>query len=319
MSYAKIADVLQADNNTPVVVRCMIAGKQRLPKKNSGEYLRLDLQDNTGKIIMPVWSDIRRIDNFHQVGDIILVHGKRTEFNDIPQITLDHIETVHEDLPMDMFIPTYYISEAIYDFFDSVVKKIKDTRYHQLLEQIIGLKTSPTERFTITDMSKWEAFTAAPAAVNHHGNKIGGLFLHTVGVLKALENIIDNYVENPFFLSASKEHLDTDMLRFLGILHDIDKTSEYKWDMEITRNEDLCVQHDVLFIRTLTEANLLCGKPFSLEEMSKMFAIILVHHGPYAKYQANEKDKTFLEATLLHCADMIDSQIIGVIESNPSS
>ena len=65
-------------------------------------------------------------------------------------------------------------------------------------------------------------FLSCVAAEKFHGNKRGGLFLHTVGVMKTIESILKDYVTNPFYMNADNV-IDKDRLMLKAIVHDIMK------------------------------------------------------------------------------------------------
>jgi len=307
----KIKDVILSPIGAVAQFNCVVSEKTRMSKKNNGgDFFVLELQDNTGKISMPVWN----IDGLEwiEVGTLLTVWGKRNEYNKVPRMDMTKIEKA-ASIPVNELTPAYDIPQKMFSYFDEVVLKIKDPRYLSMLEYILGLKIS--DRVEIESPARWEKYIAAPCAVKHHGNKVGGLFVHTVGVMKNIENIICNYVEEPFFMEATEKHINADRLRFLAIMHDYNKTNEYLWGLQISYNEEMKVGHDALLVGTLAEANGMLGGLFSTKEMSEMFAIVLMHHGQWGQFQPKQWEKPMVEAKLLHAADLIDSQIIGEIEA----
>ena len=309
----KIEEILDMQDNTKTEVMAMVIEIKKLPyKKAPGDFLLLQMQDNTGYIVMPIWNNIEKYDHI-EVGTKLLVKGEKRSYNNEPQLNMNTISVLEEaESALENFVPSYQIPQELFTYFNSFLLKIQDIRYHKFLEEIMGIMATEEGQLFVVNNLKWKRFTEAPAAAKHHGNRLGGLFLHTVGVMKAVDNIIKDYVENPFHTKA--KNLDTDMLRFLAIIHDFEKTNEYKWMVEIAYESKVCVGHEVLLLNTLGSANTKCGDMFTIYEMSKMNSIILTHHGQWSKYTPSHKDTVFLEGKLLHVCDMIDSQIIGEAE-----
>ncbi len=299
---------------TPLKLKCMMVGRERLPKKGDGEYIRLTLQDHTGKIICPIWDNLDACERVTEIGGIYIVIGKRAEFQG-PQISKE------EFLPCDKaesrynFIPRYEIPSKLFDYFRDYINRISDKRYVKLIQNILGIEVNKNS-IKVVNKHRWEEFIKAPSAKSHHGNKIGGLFLHTIGVMKAIESFIKNYVDNPFFLKAKDKVLNVDRLRFLGIMHDYNKVDEYLYDLEIKYNDECKVPHPILFISTLTTSNIECGSLFTKEELTDIYLPILRHHGQWSRYQLRPNENDSLESILLHLADMVDSKLVGAIESS---
>jgi hypothetical protein len=267
---------------------------------------------------MPVWDNLDTADARTKVGDRLLITGTRGEYDKTPQISDSTADICTEDLSDTEFIPSYDIpQEMIYDFFQ-LIGKISDERYLKFIEEMFGIcivrQDDDTCEYSIVDEDKWQRFIQAPSAVTHHGNKLGGDFIHTYGVMKSVDHMINDYVIYPFFTIATEQHINVDRLRFLALVHDYAKIYEYTWDLEIKYNTDIAVGHEVMIIDILAKVNAKLGEIFSMQEMSEMYSILLTHHGQYGKYQPGPKDKKFLEAVLLHQADMIDAKITTKVE-----
>lgn len=315
----KIKDIGAIENGRNISFHGLVVSSQRLPKKNGGEYLAVKLQDNTGAIESPIWEDLPFWEQRTPPGAKLLVTGIKSDFAGTPQIKFVLVTELPADqAPTSDFIPSYDIPDAALTYFAEFIAKIQDQRYHLILNNLLGITVkkdrSGTPELAVFKHKKWVKFISAPSASTHHGNKVGGLFMHVIGVAKAIDNMLLNYAEQPFFLKAEQSKLDADVLRFLAIVHDYDKTKEYLWEEGVKYNENAHVGHEILFMETFGAANEACGQIFNLEERTAMYSIILMHHGQWGKYQPSPKDKVFLEAKLLHCADMIDSQIVGAIE-----
>jgi len=313
LMYNTVKEIIGMNIGEPVKLKCIVSSKQRLPKKDKSDFIKLTLQDSTGSIVMNVWDNVDTCDSVVNIGDKVEVVGKRGEYDNTPQIEKESVYPLTEEVDISEFVPSYKIPEQLFKYFHNFIKKIKDERYVKILENVLGISTEG-EELSITASNKWKDFITAPSAEKHHGNKLGGLFLHTVGVMKAIDNMIRDYIEEPFFCEIKEGDLDIDRLRFLSIMHDYNKIYEYEWDVCIRRKPELTIGHEVLFLQTMSVANYECGNIFTIQELADMHYIILLHHGQWSKYQPGSKAPQSVEAELLHCADMIDSRFVKIAE-----
>jgi len=314
-----IKELQDMPNGANIKLRCLLASKSRLQKKNGGDYLSLKLQDMSGSIETPIWDLVDRNDENLQENQAYVVTATRGDYQGAPQLKNPQLTLLDSPWSIAEFVPCYDIPTQCLDFFAYFLSAISDNRYRKILESLLGVSTKEDRsapgkyELVIRDHTKWKKFIQAPAAVTHHGNKIGGLFLHTVGVAKAIDNMVYDYVEKPFFINASKV-LDVNLLRFVAIIHDFCKTIEYSWESGVIKvDEDVYVNHDILIIQ---ELGAIAKSELSQSELSKIYSIILQHHGQWSKYHPGPRDTVFVESHLLHVADMIDSKIVGETEKS---
>jgi len=308
-----IKDISGLEDNANVALIATVSKSTVQPKKSVGEfYLSVALMDKTGTVDMPIWDNAEEMAKEIPVGSIIFVRANKKSYEERVQLTKPTI-LICEGFEASDFMPKYNIQVAdLAKELISYATKITDQRYITFLQKLLGIKISSD--FEVLNEKKWTAFSNCPAAAKHHGNKIHGLLLHTIGVLRTIDASVN--LHNDFEDIDTEEAIDKNMLYFLAIIHDYCKLFEYNFSTTISAKENLYVSHDVLLIGELQHLNRSNSNLFSTEEMSKMFFIILTHHGEYGRYKPTEKDKFPVEAKLLHCADMIDSQIVGEVEKN---
>jgi 3'-5' exoribonuclease len=140
-----------------------------------------------------------------------------------------------------------------------------------------------------------KAYTTAPAAKLYHHARLGGLLEHSLHVAQICDCLATVY-----------PGVDRDLLLTGAILHDVGKTEELFWPgiIEYTDSGKL-LGHIVIGInqiRTLIEK--ISGFPPELE--LKLLHLIASHHGRY-EWQSPKRPK-FLEASLLHHADLVDAE-----------
>lgn len=141
-----------------------------------------------------------------------------------------------------------------------------------------------------------QLFLEMPAAKKHHHNYEGGLAIHTAQVLYYTLNIFEQL----------REHLpgiNQENVYVTAVLHDLSKSQIYKRTEKddgypFDYNEKFNYEHDVWSIR---EANVY-GLDLNYDEMMG----ILQAHGGWSRIV----EPVSKLATIIHCADMICSQII---------
>lgn len=149
-----------------------------------------------------------------------------------------------------------------------------------------------------------EKFTTVPAAISHHHNYKGGLFIHSSEVFSNCYSIVNSSCNKEFY---SKD-LDLDVLYLSAWLHDLGKIDVYYLDGDVakmnTEKENL-IGHPTIsnnyFIKSASEFGL--EKDFA----DKVSHCILSHHRR-RKWGAVVKPQT-KEAEILCNADLISSRI----------
>ena len=144
-------------------------------------------------------------------------------------------------------------------------------------------------------------FYSCPAAKAHHGNYDGGLYNHSMKVADELQNLTNKlgltwvYPESPWVV---------------GLLHDICKCDDYKYDFEKSDNIEWNPHHSGHGAKSII---MLAGH-FPLSEEEKY--CILYHMGAFTDEKEwkfySQAVRTYPNVLYTHTADMIASQIYGV-------
>lgn len=297
----KLKNLKNLAQNTPISLRAIITEAKELRKKDETMFLQLSIQDTTGSMDFPVWDFVEERIKILLPGKVISVTGKLTFYENKPQIK-DPLFYVLDNVDPQEFIPRYIIPKELIDYFENTVS-VMDTKYKRFIMSMTGCMGS--------SKWKWDLFTSAPAAKSNHHSKIGGLFLHTVGVMKNVENMLNLYVDKPFLIDASNV-INKDRIMTKAILHDIGKVGEYEWLAGIKRKK-IVRDHIMMCVSYMERTNLEMDC-FDEEELDNMCASIMTHHGKYSTYGYSEM--TTAEDYILHLADMIDSQIVRIVEGS---
>jgi 3'-5' exoribonuclease len=150
----------------------------------------------------------------------------------------------------------------------------------------------------IFDHEFFSRFSNAPAAKTWHHNYLGGLLEHSVCVAKICD------------FAASMYHVDRDLVVVGGLLHDVGKVFEYTSHGAIDFTpEGRLLGHigigDQLICKYAAKID-----NFPQNLLMKLRHLILSHHGEYEK--ASARLPQTIEAIVLHFADNLDAQTIGV-------
>ncbi|NMB10607.1 MAG: HD domain-containing protein [Tissierellia bacterium] len=146
------------------------------------------------------------------------------------------------------------------------------------------------------DHKLMHSMAASPAARRNHHAFRGGLWEHSLDVVKAAEGIAAVYPQ-----------VDRDLLVTGALLHDIGKVEEYQVNGGIDFTDaGRLLGHIVMGVGIVDSfIARLAGFPEGLR--LKLLHMIVSHHGRY-EWQSPKKPK-FLEADILHQLDMIDSRV----------
>jgi 3'-5' exoribonuclease len=274
--------------NSGVNSTFLVTKKELREDRNGNAYLRLKLADNTGAVTANVWNNAKPISKLFETGDVIRIRGKVTSYNSQLQLTVEKVRKLEEDeYDLTQYLETTSkdvkkLSEALYDY----IENIKDEYLKKLLLNVFD------------DKQFYAKFAKAPAAKSWHHNYLGGLLEHTISVTKICDFISTQYPVN------------RDLLIGGALLHDIGKVWEYNVHGAIEFSTfGRLVGHIPIADEFISERSRQIDN-FPRELLMKLRHLILAHHGEYEKGAARLPQT--LEAIVLHHADNMDAQTVGV-------
>lgn len=253
-------------------------------KKDGGVYAIMEFSDRTGSIDGICWDadGLERI----SAGDFVFVAGSVTEYNGRLQIVVNSMNAVADkDIDPADFLPRYGGDiEQVMAGIKEFAARVGNADLRALLDAFLG------------DKDFVRAFSTAPAAKMVHHAYLGGLAVHTLGVLRLLQS-----------MHAVLDSLNLDLLICGGILHDVGKIHEYTYTRCIDMSDRGRLLGHILIGSEMVSERVrgLVGFPDELE--SKILHMILSHHGE--KEWGSPKPPLFPEALALHHADNLDSKI----------
>jgi 3'-5' exoribonuclease len=277
--------VSQLEEGQQIMAPFLIKTKQLLPFKNkNGKFLHLVLGDKTGDIEGRLWDRGEEI--FNQLNNlfVVTIEGEVVRFRDALQLNITGIR------PCSDFAPADFLPES---------PKDKNEMINELRQHVTEIKDPHLKTFLIAlfgDNEFFRRFTLAPAAKQNHQAYLSGLLEHTLGVVAICQALAKIYPE-----------VNRDLLIVGAIIHDMGKIEELTFSDAIEyTDQGRLIGHIVIGAQIAGKLiEKLSGFP---EELSfKLIHMIVSHHGQY-EWQSPKKPQ-FLEAMLLHHADLLDSQV----------
>lgn len=275
-----------------------LVAEKELREGKQDFFLRLKLQDKSGSCNGNVWNNAQKeAENFEE-GDIVKVKAIVINYKGQLQLNIqkvrlaDKSEYSLEDYLARSASDPIQMAEQFFAYLDA----ISDIHIKQLLKSIFD------------DREFFAKFSFAPAAKSWHHNYIHGLLEHTLSVCRICDYMGKHY------------NVNADLLMAGAMLHDVAKVFEYEQKPAI----EFTVLGRLVGHLSLGD-QLVCSKAaqinnFPSETLMLVRHLILAHHGEYEK--ASVRLPQTLEAVVLHHADNLDAQTIGVqqmVEAAPDA
>ncbi len=272
------------------VVSSFLVSEKNLREGKRGMYLRMRFVDKTGDVAANVWNNATALDKLFQKGDVVKVKGVVGEYRQQVQLTVNKLRKMGEDEYdlQDYMRSTGKDLNSLMDDLHGFIENMGNEQLRQLLTNIFE------------DQEFLAKFKKCPAAKGWHHNYIGGLLEHTISVTKICRFACDLYP------------VDQDILVAGAILHDIGKVFEYEVSSVIDFTDEgrlvghLCIGDDFVTQKARQIDD------FDQRTLMKMRHLILSHHGEMEKGAARLPQT--LEAMVLHYADNMDAQAVGIAQ-----
>ena len=268
----------------------LLVTKKELREGKNDYFLRVELTDSTGPISGNVWSNAHATNDLFAENDVVKVRAAVTSYKEQIQFNIKKIRKAEpNEYDLNDFIKkTKKDQTALCDKVFALINSINDPFIKKLLLSIFE------------DNETWQRFITCPAAKSWHHNFVGGLLDHTVTVAEICDFASKLYPVNRDELIAG------------ALLHDFGKIYEYNSLPAIDfTDEGRLLGHIVIgdhFVdKKASEINL-----FPPKTLMKLRHLILSHHGELEKGAA--KVPQTLEAIILHYADNMDAQAMGVTQ-----
>ena len=257
--------------------------------KTGKPYLVLSLVDKTGSIDGRIWDNAENWDAEFSVDDFVMVKGNVQVFQGRKQIVISSVQVIDAfsvDLK-DFLASSSADPEAMMRDLMAIVQEVKNP----FIKQILTL--------TLNDAHIRPLFMAAPAAKTIHHAYLGGLLEHVLSISRIMK-----------FLGSHYPELDSDLLVFGAIYHDIGKIWELKYETAIGYTDvGRWVGHIPLGSELVEKkASEIAHFPYELKNILKH--IVLSHHGKME--YGSPKVPMLLEAVVVGYIDDLDSKVNSI-------
>lgn len=266
----------------------LVRGKVISKTKQGNSFLTIILSDKTGSIDGKVWDNADEISSSFKEGDIVHITGLAVSYKDMVQIRVHELKKEGDTFDAAVFQET---TEKDIGQMISALKKLSRTITNKHLRALIESFWEDDHFLTL--------FKKAPAAKYLHHSYIGGLLEHTLSVTELALDVSTHYPE-----------LDRDLLLCGAILHDIGKTRELSFDLNIDYTDEGRLLGHIVLGTIMVEEKLGGFKDFPEDLSIRLKHLILSHHGEF-EFGSPKRPK-FLEAFALHLIDDMDAKINGL-------
>ncbi len=270
------------------VTSYFLVQQKELREGKNDYYVRLRLADKTGSVNANIWKNAKNLSEKFNEGDIVKVKAVVILYKEQLQLTVNQVrkaDNFEYDLVEFVATTSSDLNQLSEQFF-GYIEAIENPHVKELLSSIFE------------DKEFFALFCKSPAAKTWHHNYMGGLLEHSVCVAQICDH------------AAGMYPVDKDILMAGALLHDVGKVLEYnlKAMIEFTTIGRL-VGHLCI------GDNIICEKAAQLDNfppqiLMKIRHLILSHHGEYEKAAARLPQ--MIEAVVLHFADNLDAQTVGV-------
>ena len=278
-----LKDIKQGDK---VADAFLVAEKNMAFSQKGAPYLNVRLKDKSGETESKVWENALELDRAFKKGDIIFIEGRAASYRNTMQLSIINIEKIPwgQADPADYLPATGADVNAMFEEIMAGIDKIQNGHLKKLL------------RVFFQDEKNAGLFKKAPAAKGFHHIYLGGLLEHTLSVVRLLEKVSVHY-----------PHLNRDMLIAGGILHDIGKIYEFKYEGLIDySDEGRLIGHIVMGVEMINKT--IASLPDFPEQLSlELRHLLLSHHGEF-EFGSPKRPKT-LEALVVHYIDDLDAKL----------
>ena len=256
--------------------------------RNNRPFISLILSDRTGEIEARIWEGAEEISQRFQEGDVVEIKGDADSYKGQIQIRVSGLRMPEGEVDSDIFLESAPVDVSdLMQGLKKVLSAVDNRHLKSLIDGFLG------------DQTFLSHFKKAPAAKSFHHNYTGGLLEHTLSVCRMAQKVAEHYTA-----------LDRDLLVTGAFLHDIGKTRELTYGLQVEyTGEGRLVGHLVEGVSMLDQKiNEL--KKFPKELADGLRHMILSHHGEY-EFGSPKRPK-FLEAYALHLVDDLDAKMNGL-------
>lgn len=267
----------------------LVRSKALPQDKNGKTYLNVILMDKTGQVDARAWDNLDVLAYGFSADDYVKVKANVQVHQGRKQLILTAIQRVPtKDVNVGDFLPAS--------------KQNAEIMFKTLLAIVNGMENKHIKKLvldTLNDPQIQPNYLKCPAAKTIHHAWVGGLLEHTLSICRIM-----------LFLGKHYEGVNTDLLIFGAIFHDIGKIWELSYEHNFSYTDSGRLLGHLVIGTELIEkkASAIPGFPEELKNMCKH--IVLSHHGKLE--YGSPKVPSFLEAMIVAMIDDFDSKVAAI-------
>jgi 3'-5' exoribonuclease len=253
----------------------------------------MKLVDRTGSVDARMWGKLpEEFLNDPPGHAYVDVEGHTHEYRGTLQVKLERLRLLRlEDVSEEDYLPTTELDRrALAAELENAGQELQNEHLRALFQKMVS------------DEDFWKAFCEAPAAKRMHHARVGGLLEHSVSCLRIARELAELYP------------VDSDLLVFGAIFHDVGKVRELSWDKGAFAytTEGRLLGHVMLGERLVN--SYIATLPGFPEDLRLRLSHVLISHQGETEYGSPERPKT-LEALLVHLIDNLDARAAMYVET----
>ncbi len=304
--FKKVQNISLLGAHDPVADIFLLKEKKGIQDYASGSKWRFGLRvgDASAELDLKYWGnenkeEIAALYDGLEVGDVLFVQGRVSEFNGVREISVNHGSGAIKRLKVGEFAPDAFLkkgkkdAEALFGRVLSLIEEIKDEEFRRILQAFFH-----NQEFAA-------AFKLSPASLFRHHNYCGGLLEHSLSVAKICLDV-----------SSREKRLDKELLICGALLHDIGKIPFFKVreSIEISKQGQL-LGSVVLGLELFSEKTKDLG--ISSEKDMKLRHILASSLG--RKSYGAAKQPASSEALLISHAKLLDAKVGQMLDVKESA
>jgi 3'-5' exoribonuclease len=266
----------------------LVKGKIMGTTRKGDPFISVTLADRTGEVEGKIWEGAEGLSSLFREGDICEVEGYAGIYRGRTQITISGIKSLKGEVDPAIFLESAPEEPSVMiKALRAILKEVKDVHLKRLIERFMG------------DQQFISSFKRAPAAKGFHHDYLGGLLEHTLSVCEMAGSVAEHY-----------PRLDRDLLITAAFLHDIGKTRELSFGVQIDYTDEGRLVGHLVQGSAMVDEKLSGLKGFPQDLAVRLRHMILSHHGRYEF--GSPKVPKFLEAIALNLIDDLDAKMNGL-------
>lgn len=287
----KVADL---KNGQRVEIPLLVKEKSLVEHKNrAGRYMHLVLTDNEDDIDAFVWDNAEEMSLCCAPGRVSIFSGDVITYRENLQLKVLTVRYPEEgEVDLTAYLPV--CKRPLKEMEDELINLVESMKP--------GIWKEIAETFVVSDL--FTEFCRGTAAKTFHHNYWGGLLEHTLGVMKVVDRLSSVYPE-----------ADRELMLLGALLHDVGKVREMQFTPGIVYTDEGRLLGHIVIGLQIVDRMLDSIEGISNEERYMVLHMIASHHGEY-EWQSPKRPQ-FLEAKLVHLADMIDAEVFKYVQAEP--